>query len=78
MSDKWIRFNKGLLAFSMVACFFCVIMLTVFFADDRRLGSDAWMVVVGGLLAVIIEHAIWGLFIEIANNIYHSHKKSHI
>ncbi|MBD5080499.1 MAG: hypothetical protein HDT44_01895 [Ruminococcaceae bacterium] len=78
MSDKWIRFNKGLLIFSMIASFFFVIFLTVFFADDKCLGSDAWMVFVGGVVAVTIEHAVWGLFIEIASNIYHSSKKSNV
>ncbi len=70
MSDKWIRFNKGLLIFSMITCLFSVIILTAFLADDKRLGSNAWIVFISGLLAVIFVHAVWGLFIEIANNLY--------
>ncbi len=53
MSDKWIRFNKGLLIFSMITCLFSVIILTAFLADDKRLGSNAWIVFISGLLAVM-------------------------
>lgn len=69
MRQGWTSFNKVLLIISMIAGFIMVIVLTVYTADSYLYNGWAWAVFVGGAFLVLSFHALWGLFVEMSENI---------
>lgn len=67
MKTKWTRFNKVLFVLSFICGFIFVIILTVNVSKlDDGYGTLTFMF---GSLGVIAGHAVWGLLIEISENI---------
>lgn len=69
MFNKWTKFNKGLMWFSIVAWLIVVIALTCVMASGYGTRNIAWVVAVGGTLVVFASHALWGLVIEMSQNL---------
>lgn len=70
MKQGWTNFNRILLGISCFIGLVMVIVLTVSSANNSK--YDGWVSFViffSGVFSVLSFHAIWGLFVEMAENI---------
>lgn len=69
MYKFWTKINKILLGTSIIFGFILVGILTYKCAENNYTQQYSWIVCVIGIIAVLAVHALWGLFIEISNNL---------
>lgn len=69
MYKFWTKINKILLGISVIFGFILVGILTYKCAENNYTEQYSWIVFIIGIVVVLAVHALWGLFIEISNNL---------